>query len=105
MPDQDQQCGQAILAFLGTGLHQAPSRALAVTMLADARRGLAACQVGSHPVETWLAQQVRHGGIRENAATLAVLELPEHRQQTAHAYAHRHPDRIAVLNQLIDVLT
>src|SRR5215469_16524591 len=74
MDDQEQQRSQAILTFLGAGLQQPPHRALAVTALANARRGLAAHRASSQPVDTWLTEQVRHGGIRENAATLAVLE-------------------------------
>lgn len=104
MSEQENNRSQAILAFLGAGLHQTPSRAQAVTALADARRGLAADQAHAQPIDTWLAEQVRHGGIRENAATLAVLELPEHRDHTAQDYAQRHPDRAAALDQLIENL-
>ena len=75
-----------------------------MTALGNARRDLAAQQASNQSIDTWLAEQVRHGGIRENAATLAVLELPEHRHQTAQAYADRHPDRITALNQLVDVI-
>jgi len=96
---QEHRRSQAILAFLGAGLQQPPDRALAVTALASARRDLAALQASNLPVGTWLTEQARHGGIRENAATLAVLELPEHHQQAAQAYADRHPDRITSLRQ------
>lgn len=75
-----------------------------MTVLGNVRRDLAAQQAGNQPIDTWLAEQVRHGGIRENAATLAVLELPEHHDQTAEAYAGRHPDRIIALTQLIDFI-
>jgi hypothetical protein len=101
---QEHQRSQAILAFLGAGLHQPPDRALAVTALGSARRDLAARQASSQPIGPWLTEQARHGGIRENAATLAVLELPELHHQAAQAYADRHPDRIAALNQLIDAI-
>lgn len=77
------QRSQVILAFLGAGLDQPPDRALAVTTLADARCGLTAHQAGNQPIDAWLAEEVRHGGLRENAATLAVRELPEHQAPTA----------------------
>lgn len=104
MAYQEHQRTHAVLAFLGAGLQQPPDRALAVTALGSARRDLAAQQASNMPIGTWLTEQVRHGGIRENAATLAVLELPEHQQQAAQAYADRHPDRIAALSQLIDAI-
>ena len=71
-----------------------PGRALALTALGNARRDLAAQQASSQPIGPWLTEQARHGGIRENAATLAVLELPELHHQAAQAYADRHPDRV-----------
>lgn len=104
MVDHEQQRSQVILAFLGAGLHQPPDRALAVTALAEARRGLTAHQARDQPIGTWLAEQVRHGGIRENAATLAVLELSGHQARTAQAYTDRHPDRITALQQLLNVI-
>lgn len=75
-----------------------------MTALGSARRDLAARQASGQPIGPWLTEQARHGGIRENAATLAVLELPELHRQAAQAYADRHPDRITALNQLIDAI-
>jgi hypothetical protein len=45
-------------------------------------------------IEKWLAGEVRFPGIKENAATLAALEIPGHRQEVAQSYASRHPDRL-----------
>jgi hypothetical protein len=101
---QEHQRSRAILAFLGAGLQQPPDRALAVTALGSASRDLAARQASSQPIGPWLTEQARHGGIRENAASLAVLELPELHRQAAQAYADRNPDRITALNQLIDAI-
>lgn len=104
MVDHEQQRSQVILAFLGAGLQHPPDRALAVTALADARRDLTAHQARDKPIDTWLTEQVRHGGIRENAATLAVLEIPGHQGRTARDYTGRHPDRINALQQLLAVI-
>lgn len=72
MPDHQERRGEAIIAFLGAGLPQAPSRAQAVTALAEARRALAAHQARNEPVEIWLAEQVRHSGIRETSRSVTL---------------------------------
>jgi hypothetical protein len=70
----EERRSQAIMAFLGAGLHQPPSLALAVTALADARRTVASLWSRGEPIAHWLASETRLHGIRENAATLAVME-------------------------------
>jgi hypothetical protein len=92
------------MAFLRAGLYQPPSRALAVAVLARARRMAALHQVRGDSVSEWLASEARAGGIGDNAAALAVMELPAYRDQAAQAYALRHPDRVKVLNDLLAVL-
>ena len=42
--------------------------------------------------------------IRKNTAALAVMKLPEYRNQASQAYALRHPGRLKVLNDLLAVL-
>lgn len=103
-PGTDDRRSQAITAFLGAGMHDLPTPALAVRALADARRSVGAFCTRGEPIDRWLAEQVRFPGITENAATLAALEVPEHRQQIAHSYASRHPDRLAVLQELMAVI-
>ena len=99
------ECRQAALAaFLGAGMPAPPSNALMVQALASARREVAVHQQRGHGVEQWLASEVRQRGIRENAAVLAVLETPGHREETARAYCDQHPDRTGVLNDLLAVL-
>jgi hypothetical protein len=73
----------AILAFLGAGLFRRLSRAEAVAALAAARRGVATCQARRASVRQWLAGEVHLHGIRENAAVLAVLEIPDLREEAA----------------------
>jgi hypothetical protein len=43
-------------------------------------------RVGIADIE-WLNSEIRLHGIRENAAALAVMEVPEYRDQTAQTYA------------------
>jgi hypothetical protein len=94
----------ALVAFLGAGLPSAPSVALLVQALAGARRAVAARQARGEPVDQWLAGEVRLRGIRENAAVLAVLEMPGHREGVARAYREQHPDRAGALDGLLAVL-
>ncbi|UWP79903.1 hypothetical protein [Dactylosporangium fulvum] len=101
-PTEDRR--QALLAFLNAGLPSPASTATMVTALADARRAVAAHQPRGLPLDDWLTGQIRLRGIRENAAVLAMLELPERRHQTAETYRHDHPDRSAVLDRLLTIL-
>ena len=93
------------MAFLGAGLVQRPSRAQAVDALAAARRGVASCQARGGAVSEWLADQVRRHGIGENAAVLAVLEIPDLRHQAAQGYVREHPGRRQALEDLLAVLS
>lgn len=95
---------KAIMAFLGAGLHQAPTPATAVPALASARRMVTSLQSRREPIAPWLASEIRLRGIRENAAVLAVMELPEYRHGTAQAYARDHPERLDALRAVLAVL-
>jgi hypothetical protein len=79
----EERRGQVIMAVFSAGLHQPPSPAQAVTALAGARRMVASLQARGEPIADWLASEIRVHGIRENAAALAAMEIPEHRQMTA----------------------
>jgi hypothetical protein len=94
----------AIIAFLGAGLGQPLSTALAVDALASARRTVATHLASGASAGEWLASEIRVRGIRENAAVLAVMEIAEHQQLIAHAYLQRHPDRGKALSDLLAVL-
>jgi hypothetical protein len=94
----------ALSAFLGVGMASPPSEALLVAALAGARRAVAAHQARGLAVDEWLAGEVRLRGIRENAAVLAVLEMPGRGEETARAYRQAHPDRAGVLSGLLEVL-
>jgi hypothetical protein len=95
----------AIVAFLGAGLFQRLSPAQAVDALAAARREVASCRARGESARQWLAGEIHHRGIRENAAVLAVLEIPDLRHEAAQAYALDHPDRQSVLEDLLAALT
>jgi hypothetical protein len=101
----DEHRPDAILALPGAGLLQRPSRAQAVDALAAARREVAACRESRAPIWQWLADEVRLRGIRENAAVLAVLEIPDLREDAALAFAREHPDRLPALQSMLTVLT
>jgi hypothetical protein len=94
----------ALIAFLGAGMPSPPSAALLVEALAAARRAVAAQQARGLAVDQWLAGEVRLRGIRENAAVVAVLEVPGRREEIAQAYRQQHPDRVGVLADLLAVL-
>ena len=93
-----------VLAFLGAGLDSVPSTASAVTALAAARRAVAAHLARGEAVDEWLADEIRLRGIRENAAILAVREIPERRAETAETYRREHPDRIEELNTVLAII-
>jgi hypothetical protein len=69
------------------------------------RREVAACQAYSGPVRQWLTGEVDLRGIRENAAVLVVLEIPDLRDEAAKAYARNHPDCLPALEAVFPVLT
>jgi hypothetical protein len=104
-PSDEEHRREAIIAFLGAGLHQPLSAALAVGALASARRAIAAHLASGTSIGEWLAGEIRVPGIRENAAVVAVIEMPGRQHATAHAYALRHPERLKVLNDLLAVLS
>lgn len=104
VPEHEQRHRRAITAFLRAGMHDQPSIALTVQALADARRSVAAHQARREPIDGWLAGELRSPGIKENAATLAVLEIPEYRQEISQSYTNRYPDRVAILSELLAVL-
>jgi hypothetical protein len=91
---------------VGTG-RTFPDAALppfAVDALASARRTVAAHLASEASAGEWLASEIRVRGMKENAAVLAVMEIPEHQQLIAHVYVQRHPDRGKALNDLLAVL-
>jgi hypothetical protein len=94
----------ALIAFLGAGMPSPPSTALLVEALADARRAIAMHQARGLAIDQWLGGEVRLRGIRDNAAVLAVLEMPGRREEIARAYRRQHPDRAGALNDLLAVL-
>ncbi|MER7280165.1 hypothetical protein ABT369_37580 [Dactylosporangium sp. NPDC000244] len=101
-PEEDRR--HALLDFLNVGLPSPASTATIVTALADARRAVAAHQARGRSLDDWLTGEIRHRGIRETAAVLAALEVPDQRHQTAETYRHDHPDRSTVLDRLLAVL-
>jgi hypothetical protein len=94
----------ALVAFVGAGMPSPPSTAVLVAALAAARRAVAMHQARGLAVDPWLASEVRLRGIRENAAVVAVLEMPGRREEIAQTYRRQHPDRAGALNDLLAVL-
>jgi len=95
---------KALIAFLGAGMTPPPSTALLVSSLANARRSVAAHQAGGTPLDQWLEDEMHYSGIRENAAALATMELPDMRDRTASEYSRRHPDRAQQLQEILRYL-
>lgn len=91
----------AVAAFLSVGVSPQPTKALLVRALAAARRSVAELRLAGNPIASWLGTESRCGGLRENAATLAVLEIPEQATAVADDYATRHPDRADALQQVL----
>jgi hypothetical protein len=99
------QRSRAIAGFLSAGLSPAPPKSVMVWALAQARREVGARRTRNAPIDAWLAGEVHLRGIRENAAVLAVMELPDRRAEIAAAYRREHPDRVAALDALMTALS
>lgn len=75
-----------------------------VAALAAVRCAVMVHQTRNEPFDSWLASEVRMRGVRENAAVLAVLELPARRAAMATEYRREHPDRATALDAVMAVL-
>ncbi|MEV4139884.1 hypothetical protein AB0J72_47965 [Dactylosporangium sp. NPDC049742] len=95
---------EAITALLGAGLAGPPSRAVMVAALGEARRAVRERRERGVGIGEWLDGKVRLRGIRENAAVLAVLEVPEWRDGVAARYRGAHPERAGVLAAVLGVI-
>jgi hypothetical protein len=84
-PEAQERRRRAITAFLDAGMHDPPSRALAVQALADARRSVAAHRARNEPIDRWLASEVRFRGIRETLPPWLSWSFP------STARTHRSP--------------
>ncbi|GIH11467.1 hypothetical protein Rhe02_95340 [Rhizocola hellebori] len=91
----------ALAAFLGAGLVPSPSRVDMARALATARLCVASYLNRQEPLASWLACEIRARGLRENAAVLAVLEIPAERDRAARDYLRRHPTHSAELYELL----
>ena len=104
IPDSRKFRQDALIAFMGSGLASSPTKAQLVSTLATARRSIAALRARHQNVDGWLSSEVRLRGIRENAATVAALEIPELRDRVATNYRREHPERIKPLDALLNFL-
>lgn len=95
---------KALIAFLSAGMAPIPTTAQLVSALATARRSVAALQSRGEPLDEWLNSECRLRGIRENAATLATMEVPGIRDQVAHQYRQAHPDRAEIVTIMLRYL-
>jgi hypothetical protein len=82
--DDGRRRSSAIVAFLGTGMDPKPTRANMVDRLASATRTVRELSGQGRQREDWLADEMRIGGIRENAAVLALVEISEPGSALAH---------------------
>jgi hypothetical protein len=99
--DPEDSRRRALIAFLSAGMAGTPATAQLVSALAAARRAVAANRSHSRLVDDWLRNEIHFRGIRENAAVLAALEIPEMRENVALEYRVKHPDREDVLNKML----
>jgi hypothetical protein len=95
---------RALIAFLAAGMAPAPATAQLVSALANARRAVAANLSQGLPVGEWLQSEIRFRGIRENAAMLAALEIPEMREPVATRFRQEHPERENLLDEILAYL-
>ncbi|MGI5185348.1 hypothetical protein ACQEVZ_54800 [Dactylosporangium sp. CA-152071] len=75
-----------------------------VSALGEARRAVRERRERELELGEWLDGEVRLRGIRENAAVLAVLEVPEWRDGAVARYRGAHPERAGVLEAVLAVI-
>jgi hypothetical protein len=102
--DREDRRRQALIGFLAAGMAPAPATAQLVSALAAARRAVAANRSRGRPVDEWLQGEIRVRGIRENAALLAALEIPEMRERIARQFRQDYPERASVLDEILTYL-
>jgi hypothetical protein len=96
-PGWDGNRPTAISAALCAGVTPRPPKWLQVELLAAARRAADANSADKY--ESWAAEQLRLGGIRENAALVAVMETALRDRITA-TYLKKYPDRRNLIDEL-----
>ena len=100
-PDPEDLRFHALSTFLGSGMGYTPTRGQIVGALAAARRAVEVNRSHERLLKEWLQSETRVRGIRENAAALAVMEIPELRDEVAREYLREHPERSQALDELI----
>ena len=100
-PDPEDRRFRALSTFLGSGMGYTPARGQMVAALAAARRAVVVNRPHERLLKEWLQSETRVRGIRENAAVLAVMEIPEFREEIAREYLREHSERSHVLDELI----
>jgi hypothetical protein len=103
-PYDDDSKRAALVGFLSAGLDPAPSRAVLVSALADARRAVAALRSRREPIDQWFESEIRFRGVRENAAVLVALEVSGERDAIANTYRERYPQRSGQLDIILALL-
>lgn len=94
----------ALIDFLGAGIAPPPSKAVLVSALASARRSIASLQAQGGSIDEWLRREIRYSGVRENAASLAAMEISEAKDKVSRDYIQRHPDRTQELSRILAFL-
>ncbi|GIH02082.1 hypothetical protein Rhe02_01490 [Rhizocola hellebori] len=94
----------ALMALLCAGISPPPTKAQMVEALAAARRSVASHRSRHQPLDAWLRSEEHGQGMRENAAVLAALEIPELRDEVAARYVQAHPERQVEIDALLEVL-
>jgi hypothetical protein len=100
-PDPEDRRFNALSTFLSSGMGYTLTRGQIVGALAAARRAVVVNRAHERLLKEWLQSETRVRGIRENAAVLAVMEIPEFREEVAREYLREHPERSQALDELI----
>lgn len=95
---------EALITFLGAGMAPLPTRALLVSALSGARCSVAALRHSEQLLGEWLKSEIRHPGIRENAAMLATIEILEMPDRAMREFSRKYPDRDQLLQDMLSCL-
>ena len=97
-PNSERSQRRARLALFAAGMSYQPEPWQVVARMAEARRAIVELRWRGSPLDGWLGEEVRVRGLRENAAVIAAMEVPEYRERVAREYVERYSERAGLVH-------
>ena len=103
-PASEEGLRKARGGLFAAGMAYTPRPFQFVERIGEARRMVAGLSACGRRLEPWLQEEMRLRGLRENAAIIAVMEVPEYRDWAAGSFIERYPEREALVLAFADAL-